>query len=144
MSKGHFESNVSNIKDTELIEIQSYITSYSAGRGTNFQDGIEKKEIPKLPGLKEKGLHLITIKGDSMSPTIQDGDQILIDVFSTNFKNGEIVGVYLNGEYMVKIFDPGSICVYLTSINQDYDPIRVYEEDDFHILGRAINLIREL
>lgn len=126
------------------MEILSYITAYRAGNNNHINDGVEKKEVPALPGVSQNRTYIITVSGDSMSPQILDGDTLLIDTNWRNYKPGDIVAVYLNGDYLVKVFDPGSLCLHLSSINQDYEPIRVYEEDECVVLGKAIKIIRDL
>ncbi|ROL60074.1 hypothetical protein D9V86_09895 [Bacteroidetes/Chlorobi group bacterium ChocPot_Mid] len=145
MSKGKYISNVSEIiQIDEELEVPIYSTSFTAGQGVNVMDGIEKETIPKLKDIKPNGTYLIRISGDSMEPKLTLGDIVIVDTTITNFKSGDVVAVCLNGDYIVKIYDPGSLCLYLSSFNQDYEPIRVYEEDECIILGKATKYIRDI
>jgi phage repressor protein C with HTH and peptisase S24 domain len=144
MSKGKYKSNINRVQEVEHVEVFSYITAFRSGNNNHVNDGIERKEIPAIPGIKPNRTYTITVSGDSMSPLLLHGDTVLIDTGINQVKSGDIIAIYLNGDYLVKVYDPGSLCLYLSSINQSYEPIRVYDEDECVILGKAIKIIRDI
>ena len=63
------------------------------------------------------------IRGDSMSPRIQDGDIIIVDQ-ETDFEDGDIVLVTVNGnDGTCKRFKKYSDSIALLSLNPTYDPM---------------------
>lgn len=92
------------------------ITGYSQAAGLG--DGVEADEYAethslkfKASSLRRKGLHARNLaiyygKGDSMEPTIKDGDAIMFDTSDTKVVDGALYLVQLHGaanaEYYVK------------------------------------------
>ncbi len=145
MAKGNYTPNLESVYETTEVELKKFLTSYSAGSGLYDMDGIEKVSIPLVEGVKQDRTYVLKVNGDSMSPKIQDGDTLLIDINPVKYQSGDIVAVCLNEDHIVKVYDPGSYCLYLTSINPNYEPIRVYEEEDsLQILGKVIKIIRDV
>jgi SOS-response transcriptional repressor LexA len=145
MAKGIYKSNIKEIFNAEIIDVPIYTSAFMAGEGVNIMDGIESQTIPKLEGVKKDGCYLVRASGDSMSPKINAQDLILIDTDVTQYRPGDIVAVCLNGDYIIKVYEPGSMCLYLSSLNQNYEPIRVYaDQDDCMIIGKATKIIREI
>jgi phage repressor protein C with HTH and peptisase S24 domain len=144
MAKGSIFTNIKNIYKVGSVDIQKFVSSFTAGNGFNINDGIEYIELPAIPGIDENVHTIITVKGDSMSPLIEDGDMLIVNTNKIKPKKGEIVAVVLNETLMVKIFDPGAVCLHLTSVNQDYEPIRVYEEDSCIIVGLVWKVIKDV
>ncbi len=145
MARGQYSPNLSDVFETTELELNKFLTSYTAGPGINDMDGMEKVTVPLIEGIRKDRTYVLKVNGDSMSPKIQDNDTLLIDINPCKYQTGDIVAVCLNGDYMVKVYDPGSYCLYLTSINPEYEPIRVYEEEDsLQILGKVIKIIRDV
>ncbi|HFU4465570.1 TPA: helix-turn-helix domain-containing protein [Streptococcus suis] len=75
------------------------------------------------------------VVGESMAPTIQDGDYLFIRLTPDIPLNS--IGIFsINGENFVKKFK-GS---YLQSLNPDYDDIYLTEEDDVRPIGIVIDI----
>ncbi|MBX3045086.1 MAG: helix-turn-helix transcriptional regulator [Candidatus Kapabacteria bacterium] len=144
MARGAISTNIKSIYKVGTIDIQKFVSSFTGGNGYNINDGIEYIELPAIPGIDEKVHNIITVKGDSMSPLIEDGDMLIVNTSKIKPKKGDIVAVVLNDNLMVKLFDPGAVCLHLTSINQDYEPIRVYEEDTCIIVGIVWKVIKDV
>lgn len=73
------------------------------------------------------------VVGDSMAPTIEDGDYLFIRLRSQVSVNA--IGVFsVNGENYVKKFKGD----YLQSLNPDYDDILLSPEDDIRPIGQVI------
>ncbi|MEJ5227226.1 XRE family transcriptional regulator [Thermodesulfovibrio sp.] len=94
-----------------------------------------------LPNVPPNSYALI-VKGDSMSPTIKDGDYILF-VPITDIKNGDVV-VVLNewGETILKRFRKKDNEVFLTSDNPEYPVIKPNEH--YKIVGKVTKIWREI
>ena len=55
-----------------------------------------------LKGSSPKNLKIFYASGDSMSPTIEDGDLLLVDVGKKDFRNGGIFLLTINNEWFIK------------------------------------------
>lgn len=145
MAKGNYKSNFDRFYNLDLVNLERYTSSFVGGPGAAINDGVETVQFHSIPGLDSGRHKLIFIKGDSMSPLIEEGDSVIIEVFRNGLKpkKGGIIAAILNGELICKIFDPASMCLYLSSINQDYPPIQVYENDSCEIVGKAWKVIKD-
>lgn len=99
------------------------------------------------PMLKETlpsgNLAFLEAYGDSMSPTIEDGDLVLISIQS-EIEDGEICAVLLEGgdrATLKRVKRQGDM-ILLLSDNSAYDPIIITEESQARIFGKAIQSVR--
>jgi DNA polymerase V len=82
------------------------------------------------------------VKGNSMKDVgISDGDIMVIDK-SLEPNNGDIAVCYLDGEFTVKTILIEKDVVWLVAQNEQYDPIRVTEDNELIIWGIVINVIK--
>ncbi|HFI0036734.1 TPA: helix-turn-helix domain-containing protein [Streptococcus suis] len=78
------------------------------------------------------------VVGNSMAPSIQDGDYLFIRLTPDIPLNS--IGIFsVNGENFVKKYK-GS---YLQSLNPDYEDIDLSQEDDIRPIGRVIDVYRQ-
>ena len=90
----------------------------------------------------------LLIKGDSMSPDIQNGDKVIVRQ-QVLVESGQIAVVLVNGDEAVcKEFRKTSTGVMLVSRNPNYEPmVFTYEELEtkpVKIVGRVVEVRREL
>ncbi len=88
-------------------------------------------------GLNPAMLSAITVEGDSMEPTLRDGDEILVDRSARAWRDGIHV-VRLEDALLVKRLDtgrPGSIA--LVSDNPAYRPLEL-TPDAVQVIGRVV------
>ena len=104
------------------------ISKVSAGLGT-FGSISKKADFATL------------IDGDSMEPKIEDGSLVLVHQ-NLILDNGDIGIFYLNEEVFCKKFskDPFTNIITLKSLNKDYSPIVINEDDDFRIIGKVVGV----
>ncbi|MBX9796910.1 S24 family peptidase [Sphingomonas sp.] len=90
-------------------------------------------------GVRAGALSIVTARGDSMLPTIADGDELLID---TDDRRGEGVFVARHGGALVvkRVARPGG-AAQLLSDNTAYPPLDLREAE---IVGRVVRLTRRL
>lgn len=89
---------------------------------------------------------LARVSGSSMHDAgICDGDIIVIDK-SLEAKNGDFVVAFVDGEFTLKEFryDEVEKCAWLIPHNQDYEPIKVTEENEFLVWGVLTYTIKQL
>lgn len=97
-------------------------------------------------GLKPDTLSIISVRGDSMEPDLNDGDLVLIDLANTDLADGKIYAVQYSGSLFVKRIQyvPGDL-VRLVSRNTQYAPIEIKnpEADGVRVVGRVVASMHE-
>lgn len=133
-------------KQTENVDyylVPKYNVEATAGKGDIcFEEEIidhlafSDKWIKKA-GLEKKKLSIITIKGDSMKPTLEEGDIVLIDHRYNTLKNDSIYVLLMDGELRVKRLQKGPDQVIIVSDNTKYTPQHI----DMQILDDLIKIV---
>ena len=140
-------SSMPEIKDTDFVPITVYNDIYaSAGTGNGITATnsnityFDKKFLRDFFNvINFDSLDMIKVIGDSMHPTIQDGELIIIER-KTAPKNGDTVIAMIENELYVKKFQkiPYKNWIILESENENYPPIELDNEHkikDLNILG---------
>jgi SOS-response transcriptional repressor LexA len=128
----------------EYTSIPSLISAHQCGFGSNINDGIELEEVPSEFVKDMKEPYLITASGESMTPIIQPGDKVFVEKSTFQPRNGDIVAVFLNGEYLIKIFYFKNYTLFLKSANENFETITINEYDSFQILGSVTGIYRKI
>ncbi|MBR5091774.1 MAG: helix-turn-helix domain-containing protein [Ruminiclostridium sp.] len=142
---GKSERNNAEIIDTGICRIPVF-DSVSAGFGA-FADSRSVNYIPTFiehPGEKDEFLW-INVKGDSMAPTIEDGDRILVRR-RDSVDSGSVAVVMIGDEAFVKKVKFGRDWVELHSINPYY-PVRRFEKEsaaDVRVVGAVVEVSKKL
>ena len=131
---------------TVIIDIISATACCGYGIDKPYSDEIVGKWIMPLKDFKEltfaKPEHIkqMRVIGDSMEPTIKDGDYILTD---TSYRGFEVDGIYLirmlNG-LAVKRLQAGLNDVKILSDNKKYEPITA-SAGEIQIIGKVIKIM---
>lgn len=109
----------------------------SAGTGMPLTDADEREYIFLRNSRSVcRADAIITVTGDSMLPTFQDGDELLVE-YTPEVRFGEIGIFVVAGEGFVKEYRPDG----LHSHNPKYKTIRPTQDDDFHCVGRVLGVI---
>lgn len=109
-------------------------------------EAIEEHEGEVLvPGHAAKNAIALKVSGNSMIPSIRDGDVVLVKL-DPDPDPGSIVVARknLDGEVTVKRLVRQGKVTLLVPENKDYDPIIFNAKDDWHIIGRVTKLIRDI
>lgn len=142
---GQEETSNAEIIDRNIYRIPVF-DSVSAGFGA-YADSRAVCYIPTFIehcGGAEDFL-LINVKGDSMAPTIEDGDRILVRK-ADSVKNGCIAVVMIDDEAFVKRIKYGRNWIELHSINPYY-PVRRFENkeaENVRIVGEVMSVNKKL
>lgn len=119
----------------------------SAGFGTMAIDSIvDYTPLPFTSKSEAKETICIRVKGDSMSPDIQDGDLIQVHKQSS-VDNYDIAVVLLDGdEGFVKKVEYGENYIKLISLNPGYKPIVLEgaEVERCSVVGKVKKVIRDV
>jgi phage repressor protein, putative len=135
------QNNVVNMSDyiqeeTEWYEVKFY-GSVSAGTGLYLED--EQVETisfgaDMVPASTD---FCLKVNGDSMEPTFHDGDYVFIKR-ETEFRNGTIGAVIVNGEAYLKKLYITDDSIKLVSLNKKYQDITVTDTDNFKYVGTVV------
>lgn len=110
-----------------------------AGNSVICEEFVE--EWISLPAEMARGADFILrARGDSMSPTINDGDQVLVHIQPTA-EIHQVVVVRQDSEAVIKRLRSTNGTVELCSDNPAYPPLRLPRGE---IVGRAIRFMRDL
>lgn len=111
----------------------------------------ETIDVPNsyLKGNKKTDFFVLCVKGDSMFPTYQDGDKVLILKQSTLNYSGQIGAVIYGDEYatLKKVeYKQGEDWMKLVPVNPLYKPVDITNEELEHcrVIGIPKLLIREI
>ena len=86
---------------------------------------------------------LMNVQGDSMFPTIQDGDSVLLDTGRKHIYDGNIYALRIDDTIVIKRLSlrPGNKILILSDNKDEYQPYEA-ETKDVHVLGQIIWLAR--
>lgn len=111
----------------------------------------ETIDVPNsyLKGNKKTDFFVLCVKGDSMFPTYQDGDKVLILKQSTLNYSGQIGAVIYGDEYatLKKVeYNQGEDWMKLVPVNPLYKPVDITNEELEHcrVIGIPKLLIRDI
>ena len=79
--------------------------------------------------------------GDSMQPTFNDGDLVLIRK-QPEVENGQVAAIGINGETTLKHVYKHENGLLLVANNTKYAPIQTSPQDDVSIFGLAVGYVR--
>lgn len=132
----------------ESVWVEFYDIRFCCGDGAGVVDFEPlKKTLPfdasffHYRGLKPEQLKMVYARGDSMSPYINEGDAVGIDISDKMPKDGEVYALFLDGDWMIKrIFKEGGGVLRLASDNQYYKDKIIDESngESLIIIGRVV------
>jgi phage repressor protein C with HTH and peptisase S24 domain len=135
-----------------LARIPIYDAKFSAGAGVELFDE-PTTQFTLLPasyldawGVASRDLAGVSAIGDSMTPTIGDGDLVIIDRRSADILSDRIYAFRLNGELRMKrLARLPNNGVRMVSDNKAYPPIDLTadEAEDFKLFGRVISVLKK-
>ena len=133
---------------TEVVHIPRYDIKVSAGGGSWTVDQTIVEQMPfqdrwlrQQLGRSADQMVLVSVEGDSMEPTLEENDLVLIDRQQTEFAREGIYVIRLDDMLMVKRLQrqPKGL-IQIISDNFNYPPITLSSDsgESFDILGKAI------
>ncbi len=133
-----------------LIEVPRLDVGASAGPGgwvdveRRRQPGAFSPALLRELGVRAEAASLIHVEGDSMLPTLADGDEILVDRDRQRLDpRGGVFVVRLDGELVVKRLRPVADGVEIVSDNPAW-PVRLARPREIEVIGRVVWLGRSL
>lgn len=141
--------------DPAFVKVPRYTVSASAGNSGSFvSDFLEvthyafSRDWINRRQLDPKQLQIINVRGDSMEPTLFDGDLILLDRSQKKPSDGSTFVVRIWDEHVVKhVQRTGENTISLISANKVYPPREIElvdgDDKDFEIIGRVVASMHE-
>lgn len=133
-----------------LTEIARLDIGASAGPGRLAEDeaarrpGALSQALLRQLGVRPAAASMIRVEGDSMEPTLSDGDEILVDRDRREVRGkGGIFVIRLDGVLMVKRLRVAVGGVEMVSDNEAYPP-RLCRGAEIEVIGRVAWLGRAL
>lgn len=132
---------------TEFAFIPGYDVQVSAGTGVSPDGEQATRRLAfrhrwlKYRGLNEKDLVMVFTKGDSMEPTISDGNTLMVDTSDTSPQDGAIYVIRNDGHLLVKRTQVAvGQGIWLISDNKEYDRqlVQFDETPDLEVIGRVV------
>lgn len=130
-----------------ILNIPVYEQAFSAGKGQFIPDSADILEYVSVPSDLKKyaeNLRAAYVRGDSMEPTLFDGDRIIFDDMGYDGQDG-IYAVIYNGSGFVKRLQKRNDSLRIISDNKIYAPIEeASESENFTIIGKVRYVIHKL
>lgn len=131
------------VDPADVVWIDRFSARPTAGRGGVLDDHRDGRypllaELAKQWGHPRVKLGAVRVRGDSMSPTLNDGDYVIVAADPT--VRHEVCVVAVRGELWVKRIgiDPASGGLVLISDNTNYPPQIVGPDSDVRIVGPVV------
>lgn len=137
-------------ENSGLIEVEEVDLAY--GMGASFAENLSPTRTHLLPRkflatITNSPLDQLTIArgvGDSMTPTLQDGDMVLIDRSQRDVREQDGIWAFHVGDLaMIKRLRVRARCVYLLSDNERVPQDEALQEE-INIVGRVIFIGRKI
>ena len=92
-----------------------------------------------------EGKFLLGVVGDSMSPTINNGDTVMLDTSATHIFDGNIYALRMDSTIMIKRLAllPDDKVRLISDNKTEYDPVDA-DREDVYVLGRVVWFARTL
>ena len=139
------KSNAVILDKSQFIYVPVYGKA-SAGNGYINMDTVLYDKLIHINGYSHDSF-LIEVSGDSMEPTILDGEFVLVDPTRTEICEGKIYVITYNNETYIKMIEKHEEdeIVLLKSVNQKYRDkvIKKEEFENVKIEDRVVKVISE-
>ena len=137
----------------EFALIPGYSIQVSAGHGALNLDQLEpsrhlafRRKWLKFRGFLEKDLVIVWTKGDSMEPTINNNDTLVVHTGRTKPQDGNIYIFRNTDELFVKRYQSVPSAWRLISDNPMYDNVDIKKEEQhqFEVIGQVVHIAKDI
>lgn len=135
--------------DTVVIDVIDAIACCGNGVA-NFDTHVIGQQMMTLAALKQQTpvspehIKILKVIGDSMEPTISNGDFVWVDI-SCNYPSGDGIYLFCIGDMLVVKrvqINPFDNTLEILSDNSKYKPIRTTNYQTVSVLGRVISFTK--
>jgi repressor LexA len=128
-------------KKNRLVELP-LISAVPAGKVATMFHPDHVDDYVTVDDIRDPGAFALRVKGNSMSPRIEDGDVVIVSP-QAEARNGDICVVRVEGEDTLKKVKFEGTYVHLIPLNPDYEPVTVRRKD-VNFVWKVVKLIKEL
>ena len=128
-------------KKNRLVELP-LISAVPAGKVATMFHPDHVDDYVTVDDVRDPGAFALRVKGNSMSPRIEDGDVVIVSP-QAEARNGDICVVRVEGEDTLKKVKFEGTYVHLIPLNPDYEPVTVRRKD-VNFVWKVVKLIKEL
>lgn len=138
----------------EYVHIPRFEVAASAGGGAVVHSeqivdylSFRADWVRSTLGVSVRDLALISVIGDSMEPSLSEGDVVLLDMTTTSVLDGSIYALQLNGGLLVKRIQrmlDGSLVVKSDNARYDTETVSEDKADRLKVIGRVVWVGRRL
>ena len=145
LAGGIIEQGESDVSDTHrsipMYDVELFLSNEKCNAKWLLMKNEDPILIPKNIVLQRKlnvnQLRALKIQGDSMSPSLDNSDIVIIDISDTHFIDGEIYAIIYNGVFGIKKLQQTEKGISIINVNPLYSSMCVKNED-IQILGRKV------
>lgn len=133
--------------EDEFVEIPLLNVSLSAGDGScELEESSEfalvfRRYYLKRMGVPEKAAKLVRVSGQSMEPTLHDGDVVGVNMQDNTIRDGKTYAICQSDLLRVKTLIATPSSVIIRSINRDEYPDEVMDREEFAKNVRVIGKV---
>jgi phage repressor protein C with HTH and peptisase S24 domain len=133
--------------DPDYVQVPRYGVDVSAGPGSSVEGELVLDRLAfsrrwiKFRGLDPEKLAVVRVVGDSMMPTLLDGDDIMLDLRNVKPSADAIYVIEVAGDVRVKRLQPridGSIIIKSDNPAYETEIISAPDTERLRVLGRAV------
>ncbi len=129
------------VDNVSLIEIP-LLASVPAGKTNTMFYPEHVDRYVTVDNLKDKTAFALVVKGNSMSPKIENGDIVVISP-QQEVRSGDICVVRVNDEDVLKKIKIEGQYVHLIPLNPDFEPLTVRQRD-ISFMGKVVKVVKNL
>lgn len=131
------------LNSTKTIRIPRLISAVRCGYANCLEDGLETIEIDVPYDFIDNNSenYLVTASGDSMLPTVENGDELFVSKYM-NLRSGDMALAYYHGDLTVKRYFQRGFSHFLVPENSTYPEIKV--DEDIYLVGKVFKILKEI
>lgn len=130
-----------NRRRTKLVELP-LISAVPAGKVATIFHPDYSDDYVTVDDIRDPSAFALKVKGQSMSPRIEDGDVVIVSP-QQEARSGDICVIRVNGEDTLKKVKFEGIYVHLIPLNPDFEPVTV-KRKDVNFVWKVVKLIKQL
>lgn len=135
---------IGNWNEAEPTLINVYSSVHAGILSEMIENIVDTEEISEKMARSDKTYFGLKVKGDSMFPTYQEGDTLIVEK-NTSCESGNDCIVAINGnEAFLKRVYINSTGITLQALNPKYEPLTYTNEDVKKLPVTIIGIVREL
>lgn len=135
---------IGNWNEAETTLINVYSSVHAGILSEMIENIVDTEEISEKMARSDKTYFGLKVKGDSMFPTYQEGDTLIVEK-NTSCESGNDCIVAINGnEAFLKRVYINSTGITLQALNPKYEPLTYTNEDVKKLPVTIIGIVREL